>query len=107
MTELIFLRDSYLKDFKSIVKGVDGERICLDRTAFYARGGGQPCDHGVFRGTGEQDVQVTDVQRQDGLVWHTCAGHAFHEGEQVHGTIDWSRRYALSACMVGCVRINA
>jgi misacylated tRNA(Ala) deacylase len=48
MTELLFHTDSYLREFEAEVVGVDAGRnaVLLDRTAFYAGGGGQPCDIG-------------------------------------------------------------
>jgi len=48
MTELLFHTDSYLREFEAEVVGVDTVRnaVLLDRTAFYAGGGGQPCDVG-------------------------------------------------------------
>lgn len=95
MTELLYQNDSYLKDFEASVKAVDGDRICLDRTAFYVRGGGQPCDLGELRGTQGKALAVTDVQKKDGAVWHTCGAHDLQVGEKVRGTIDWPRRYAL------------
>jgi len=57
MTELLFQTDAYLKEFDATVIAVDGERVALDRTAFYARSGGQPSDHGILRVDGpEYDV---------------------------------------------------
>ena len=51
-TELLFLRDAYLTDFDAEVIDVepDDRRLALDRTAFYATGGGQPHDTGVLGG---------------------------------------------------------
>jgi misacylated tRNA(Ala) deacylase len=95
MTELIYQVDSYQKDFEAIVKVVDGDRVCLDRTAFYARGGGQPCDLGVLHGRGGTTTAVTAVDKQDGVVWHTCTAPALHLGEAVRGVLDWPRRHAL------------
>ena len=45
-TELLFLSDAYLASFDAQVVGVDGDRVRLDRTAFYPTGGGQPHDTG-------------------------------------------------------------
>ena len=44
MTQLLYHLDSYLRAFDAIVHRVEGDRIVLDRTAFYATGGGQPHD---------------------------------------------------------------
>ena len=47
MTELLYLGDSYLKEFQARVTGVteDGA-VILDQTAFFPGGGGQPYDEG-------------------------------------------------------------
>jgi misacylated tRNA(Ala) deacylase len=89
-TELLFLRDAFLTDFDATVTAVDGDRVALDRTAFYATGGGQPHDTGVLAG-----LTVTDVRKERDQIWHTVEGGALVSGQQVHGEIDWERRHAL------------
>ncbi len=73
VTELLFQRDSYLREFDARVVTVDaaGSRVALDRTAFYAGGGGQPNDTGVLRlhvfqgaETPEVSVPVTAVKKE-------------------------------------------
>src|SRR3546814_4530658 len=51
-TELLFLRDAYLREVDAVVVDVDpdGRRVALDRTVFYATGGGQPHDTGALAG---------------------------------------------------------
>ena len=91
-TELMFLRDAYLREFDATVTAVDVEarRVTLDRTAFYPTGGGQPHDTGFLDG-----LTVTEV-RKDGEVWHSVAGGDLPEpGDSVRGVIDWERRHAL------------
>jgi misacylated tRNA(Ala) deacylase len=95
MTELLYHTDSSLKEFAARVVAVDGQRVALDRTAFYATGGGQPNDTGVLSAQG-QSWNVTDVRREGDLVWHTLAGEGPPPvGSQITGTIDWDRRYKL------------
>jgi misacylated tRNA(Ala) deacylase len=102
-TELLYLRDAYLRDFDAVVREVDveGRRVVLDRTAFYPTGGGQPHDTGDLGG-----LPVVDVRKGDGgAVWHTLGGEGGAGGEgadglpavgdTVHGTVDWDRRHAL------------
>jgi misacylated tRNA(Ala) deacylase len=38
---------------------------------------------------------VTEVRKQGDWIWHTVKGDPPAVGEQVHGAIDWERRYAL------------
>ena len=95
MTDLLFLRDAYLREFDATVTDVDpdGQRIALDRTAFYYTSGGQPHDTGMLGVLG-----VTDVGKEGDTVWHTVGGEAADlpvVGDPVHGRIDWDRRYKL------------
>ena len=89
--ELLYLRDAYLTRFTATVTAVEGDRVALDRTAFYPTGGGQPHDTGVLGG-----LRVTDVRTQGDEVWHTVEGGAPPAvGDEVEGNVDWERRHAL------------
>ena len=72
MTELLFHRDSYLKEFQATVQSVDENGVVLDRTGFYTGGGGQPPDTGVLAETsGDGKVyRVTGMGRSQGNVVH-------------------------------------
>jgi misacylated tRNA(Ala) deacylase len=95
MTELLYQTDSYLKAFDARVTAVEGNAVALDRTAFYATGGGQPHDTGALD-AGGRAWQVTEVRKQGDHVWHTLQGEGMPAvGETVHGAIDWARRYKL------------
>jgi misacylated tRNA(Ala) deacylase len=94
-TELLFLTDAYLREVDAEVVDVDveGRRVALDRTTFYATGGGQPHDTGTLAG-----APVVEVRKGDGgLVWHTLGGEGPlpSVGDRVHGEVDWERRHAL------------
>ena len=43
---MLFIEDPYLKDFDATILNKDSKKIILDRTAFYAKSGGQPGDIG-------------------------------------------------------------
>jgi misacylated tRNA(Ala) deacylase len=102
MTDLLYQTDSYRREFDATVVAVDAEngRVALDRTAFYPGGGGQPHDLGTLAFDGVV-VAITQIKKEGDLVWHTLSPFPSPwEGEgsrgvRVHGTIDWSRRYAL------------
>jgi len=70
--------------------------LILDRTAFYPMGGGQPADTGIIKGK-NGEIKVADVQTIKGSVVHFASEikGEIREGEEVKGTIDWNRRYAL------------
>jgi misacylated tRNA(Ala) deacylase len=98
-TELLYLYDAYAREFQARVVAVRGDAVALDRTFFYPTGGGQAHDTGRLAG-----VQVTDVCREGGLVWHVLSaglagpvmgGGRPNVGDEVEGVIDWERRHAL------------
>ncbi len=91
-TDLLYLRDAYLRHFDATVTAVEGSRVALDRTAFYPTGGGQPHDTGRLGG-----AKVTGVQKDQDAVWHALAseGPLPAVGDTVHGELDWDRRHQL------------
>lgn len=93
MTELLYLEDSYLKDFEARVVGHDVHLngVLLDRTAFYPGGGGQQPDRGMLC-VGSTRLAVTTARR--GNV-HVLAGELPSIGCDVRCTIDWERRYKI------------
>ncbi len=95
MTEPLYQTDAYLQAFDARVTAVEGAAVALDRTAFYATGGGQPHDVGTLA-EGDRTWRVTEVRKQGDQIWHTLAGDGLPEvGAQVRGAIDWQRRYKL------------
>jgi len=94
-SELLYANDAYAREFDATVVSIEPDGgVVLDRTAFYATGGGQPHDMGTLRwATGM--AQVKDVQKRGALVVHTLEGDVPPIGAAVHGEIDWPRRYAL------------
>lgn len=93
-TDLLYLRDAQLRTFDATVTAVDaeGRRVALDRTAFYATGGGQPHDTGTLAA-----LPVVDVRKDAAAVWHTLGGDAPLPavGDTVRGELDWERRHQL------------
>jgi len=92
MTELLYLDDSYLTEFDARVVDRTETAVILDRTIFYARGGGQMGDVGTLLGpTGT--VAVLGTEKRDGQVWHVVGSAELKPGDEVHGHIDWDHRY--------------
>ncbi|TDD32366.1 alanine--tRNA ligase [Actinomadura sp. KC06] len=79
-------------------EGTDVE-VVLDRTPFYAEGGGQLADHGVIRLGNGAVIEVTDVQSPlAGLIVHrgrVVSGEA-QAGDSAHAEVDVERRRAIS-----------
>jgi misacylated tRNA(Ala) deacylase len=90
MTDLLYLRDAYLREFDATVVDAREDAVALDRTAFYPTGGGQPHDTGTLDGRA-----VTNVRKEGDLVWHTVERDVPAVGASVHGAVDWDRRHRL------------
>jgi len=99
MTELLYQTDSYLNEFDAAVTAVDAETrtVVLDQTAFYPGGGGQPNDTGQLTLPGIADYPVMKVKKQGSDVLHFLGGEDSlpQVGMQLHGQIDWDKRYLL------------
>ncbi|MEJ0096944.1 MAG: alanine--tRNA ligase-related protein [Bauldia sp.] len=74
-TELLFRDDAYLASAEATVLAVNDRRgIVLDRTVFYATGGGQPGDTGALkRADGSIAIATHRVRRHQGR-HRACAG---------------------------------
>ena len=99
-TDLLYLQDSYLREFDAVVTAVDVENgeVVLDRTAFYAGGGGQPHDTGrLERESDGRTWQVIAVRKDGAAAKHQLepAEDLPKVGDRVHGAIDWDQRYRL------------
>lgn len=99
MTELLYQTDSYLKEFNAEVTVVDAEShaIVLNQSAFYPGGGGQPNDIGQLTVVDGQVYPVEKVKKRGADVLHFLGNDSPlpEVGSQVHGQIDWDRRYQL------------
>ncbi|MGC8537693.1 MAG: alanyl-tRNA editing protein [Candidatus Micrarchaeia archaeon] len=96
MAEKLYLTDSYLKEFRARITSIDGNRIYLDKTAFYPSGGGQPSDSGtLIDEVNSKSVAILDVEKNGDEVAHIVGSeHDFAIGNSVIGKIDWEKRYA-------------
>ncbi len=98
MTEQLYRTDAYLHDCEATVLDVN-ERggIVLDRTPFYAAGGGQPGDRGLIRfAGGECPIATTVYDNTDkSRIVHVAAEGAPRPatGEKVTVILDWDLRH--------------
>jgi misacylated tRNA(Ala) deacylase len=83
MTEELFLKDSYMKEFEARVVKLDGREVILDRTAFYPGGGGQPPDKGSL---GIGPIRAMIVHVMDRPIPDTV--------RDLKGALEWERRFA-------------
>ncbi|HEY5683992.1 MAG TPA: alanyl-tRNA editing protein [Acidimicrobiia bacterium] len=95
-TEELAGRDAYLRVAEGTVAEVAVDGVVLDRTVFYARGGGQPGDTGTLRWDGGE-TRISDTVRGQGKVIHIpVGGDPLPEpGMAVEAAIDWDRRYRI------------
>ena len=86
--------DAYLKQFTARVIRVEGIKVWLDTTAFYADSGGQPGDTGTLRGKKVTDTRFEDREKKC-IVHFLDSDSSFKVGDEVQGVIDWVRRHKL------------
>jgi misacylated tRNA(Ala) deacylase len=97
MTEFLFRTDPYLAKAAATVTGHTAEGgILLDRSVFYAAGGGQPGDSGRLDWDGGSLAIATAV-KADGAIALVPAEPAAlpHVGTVVHQVLDWDRRHRM------------
>ena len=97
-TALLFRDDAYAQETQAAVIGTTPEGgIILDRTVFYAQGGGQPGDVGTLQRAGGEEVVVTNtVYGADrSQIVHLVGPGAekVAAGDTVLARLDWARRY--------------
>src|SRR5262245_60373762 len=99
MSELLFRDDAYLKTATARIVAVTERGVELDRTIFYAQGGGQVGDTGVLVRANGEKLLVADTRKGEGpeSVVHVLAADAPRPeaGEALALEIDWERRYGL------------
>ena len=97
-TDLLYATDAYLKRFEARVVGVDaeGQRVELDRSAFFPGGGGQPADTGLLVWDGGR-AEVVGAARDGGTLWYALGPGAGlpDPGTEVEGALDWERRHLV------------
>ena len=85
-TEMLFYKDDPMEFDAKVLKVFD-KSVVLDRTSFYARGGGQEPDHGTIAG-----ARVIDVNKHGGVIIHEIEGQTPKEGSTVSCKVDVTRR---------------
>ena len=89
MTERLYYTDARLTEFTARVVEVAGDRVYLDRTAFYPTSGGQLFDVGALG-----DARVVDVVDEKERIAHVLEKPArFSPNDELKARVDWTRRF--------------
>ncbi|MGC0152979.1 alanyl-tRNA editing protein [Chromobacterium vaccinii] len=91
MTRKQFWSDPYQTELATRVSRVDGARVWLEETIFYAFSGGQESDSGRIAG---HPVRQAEKQEMD-IVYTLDADHGLAASDAATVEIDWPRRYRL------------
>ena len=89
-TELLFYGDDPREFDAKVLKSFENF-VVLDRTAFYARGGGQEPDHGKIG-----DCEIVDITKHGNVVVHKIKGDIPKDGETVSCVVDAKRRDGIT-----------
>lgn len=96
MTEKLYYKDVYAKDFDATVVDIKRNNnffeVILDRTLFYPEGGGQPGDIGFIN-----NFKVVDTKIKNDIITHYIEDDAIDlkVNDKVHGSIDFDRRFEI------------
>ncbi|MBQ6892841.1 MAG: alanyl-tRNA editing protein, partial [Clostridia bacterium] len=99
MTEKLFYKDSFIKEFEATVLECRGNgnrfEIRLDKTAFFPEGGGQGGDSGMIG-----NAEVFDTHEKDGEIWHYTK-MPLDVGLSTKCDIDFEKRFSRMQCHSG------
>ena len=90
-----FQLDAYQTAMTAQVVSCDDQRLVLDSTLFYPRGGGQPGDTGWITVAGQR-LEVVDTRYSDDrshIEHHLAEAVTLAPGETVELELDWQRRH--------------
>ncbi len=93
----LFREDASLRRATAVVMAAAPDGIVLDRTVFYATGGGQPGDRGRLVLDDGGTTPIVDTRWTDGVLVHVPATDTPlpSVGSAVEAVLDWERRHRL------------
>jgi len=96
-TKLLYLYDSYLREFEAQILHATGKQVILDQTAFHPLTGGVAYDTGYLtKGDMKYKVTSVEINKETKEIIHTLEQEAdLSQGNLVKGILDWERRHRL------------
>ena len=91
---MIYLKDSYIKEFQTPIKLVEEDKIITEESIFYAQSGGQPGDKGSLEIDGQKVNVINTIKHEAGIA-HVIDQTLENNSGEVKGVIDWEHRYRL------------
>jgi len=89
-TELLYYGDDPKEFDANVLKSFD-KYVVLDKTSFYARGGGQEPDHGTI-----ENFEVVDVSKHGNIIVHELKNGIPKEGSAVSCVVNSKRRDSIT-----------
>ena len=89
-TELLYYGDDPKEFDANVLKSFD-KYVVLDKTSFYARGGGQEPDHGTI-----ENFEVIDVSKHGNIIIHELKNGIPKEGSAVSCVVNSKRRDSIT-----------
>lgn len=91
MIKKIFWEDPYLKNIETRITSVNGSKVTVEGTIFFAFSGGQESDTGTI--AGYSVIEAIKIGKQ--IEYTLQEDHNLEKGDSVTIEIDWDRRYKL------------
>ena len=98
---MIYLNDSYIKEFHAPIVAVEEEKIITADSCFYAQSGGQPGDKGVVEVNGQKVNVINTIKHEKGIA-HVLENVIESASGNIQGCIDWDHRFRLMRCIRRC-----
>ena len=89
--EKLFWKDPYLRKCKARVVEIEGNKVLLDKTIFFAFSGGQESDSGTIG-----NLAVAEAVKDGNNIYYILSQDPpFKKGDSVLVEIDWDKRFTL------------
>ena len=93
MTERLYLKDCYLKEFTAKIIDLTSNGVILDQTSFYPLSGGQLGDNGILKTATNSYEVLNTIQKQGNIIHELNSLEKLEIGQSIQGKLDWKQRY--------------